>query len=78
MPRLTPRQGTSVLLLLSIALFSAGLATADSTSGLRGNGFRGNGAPTGEYDNADCLSCHEDEELDPETERGEGLRLFVD
>jgi len=78
MPRLTPRQGTSVLLLLSIALFSAGLATAASTSGLRGNGFRGNGAPAGEYDNADCLSCHEDEELDPETERGEGLRLFVD
>ena len=31
-----------------------------------------------DFDNSDCLGCHEDEELDPETERGEQLDLYVD
>ncbi len=33
---------------------------------------------TGEYDQSDCLMCHEDNELEAETERGEELQLFVD
>jgi thiosulfate reductase cytochrome b subunit len=31
-----------------------------------------------EVDNDDCLGCHEDEELEPETDRGEELELYVD
>ena len=31
-----------------------------------------------DYDNMDCLDCHEDKDLEAETERGEQLDLFVD
>jgi predicted CXXCH cytochrome family protein len=30
------------------------------------------------FENADCLICHEDEGLEADTERGEGLELYVD
>jgi thiosulfate reductase cytochrome b subunit len=31
-----------------------------------------------EFDNLDCLDCHEDDEIEADTERGEELELFVD
>jgi hypothetical protein len=59
--------------LLFVALLAGGLIAAEAAaepvqprSGVH------------EFDNSDCLDCHEDEDLEPETERGEGLSLHVD
>ena len=48
--------------------FTAAIATAEP--GVSEFGY--------DYDNTDCLGCHDDDELEADTERGEALELFVD
>jgi len=61
------------LFCLFLTALLAGGATAADAAGEPGPSDFGY-----EFDNTDCLGCHEDEELEPDTDRGEGLELYVD
>jgi thiosulfate reductase cytochrome b subunit len=71
-PPALPRVRTLLPLLL-IPLLAGGLLAA---------GASGEPPPAefahGDHDNSDCLDCHGDEELEADTERGEGLDLYLD
>jgi thiosulfate reductase cytochrome b subunit len=54
------------------ALLAGGFTAADAADEPRRSDFGY------EFDNTDCLGCHEDEELEPDTDRGEELELYVD
>jgi thiosulfate reductase cytochrome b subunit len=60
----------TVLSLLAAALFAAVLIPAAPGAAYTDLEYE-------EFDNLDCLGCHDDEEIEAETERGEGLNLYV-
>jgi hypothetical protein len=62
-------QNGTFLYLLLVILLSAGFQPAASAAA-ETEGER--------FDNADCLDCHGDEDLEADTERGDGLDLHVD
>jgi thiosulfate reductase cytochrome b subunit len=63
-----------IVLWLSLTALLAG---AIATTGLAGAAAASE--PDYEsFDNSDCLDCHSDEELEPDTDRGQELELYVD
>jgi thiosulfate reductase cytochrome b subunit len=67
------REATLVLLLLTGSLLLAGVFSgqARAESVWTKSGYQ-------DVTNEDCLGCHDDEELEADTERGEELELYVD